>query len=146
MESESSAAFTLTGQGLDPDQVTVAAGIAPSVTWRTGDLVHPKATVRYQHNGWSVRSSLGPAADLEEHVTAVLDQLQAGWEALEELSGYQDAEVACTIYSYGGDRPAIHFTEDTIARIARLHAAVDVDLYVLPARTSTAKPRSETST
>lgn len=65
MESESSAAFTLTGQGLDPDQVTVAAGIAPSVTWRTGDLVHPKATARYQHNGWNVRSSLGPAADLE---------------------------------------------------------------------------------
>lgn len=130
MYTEVWAAFVLTGFDLDPDQVTALTGITPSKTWRLGEIINPRAIMRYQHYGWRVKSDLSLSADLEEHVRTVLEQLKPAWPVLVELGRRYDVEIACVVRSFGGDRPSMHFDKDSVKRIAELNAALDIDLYV----------------
>jgi Domain of unknown function (DUF4279) len=98
MESKISASFRLTGIDFDPEEITATVGIIPSKTWRVGDLINPKAAIRYQHNGWSLKSKLENSAELEDHIKSVLEQLQPGWVPLREICSRHYAEIACVIY------------------------------------------------
>lgn len=136
MQAKLSAAFTLTGSELDPDEVTMLVGVTPTKTWRVGDLIDGRATLRYKHNGWQLKANLGASlqqdTQLEEHVTSVLEHLRPGWLALTELGAKYDAEIACAVYMHpNGQVPAIHFAKDTISRAGELHAEIDIDLYVI---------------
>ena len=128
MESEISASFTLTGE-FDPEEITTKVGIIPSETWKIGELIHPKGTIRHNKNGWSLKSKL-ETAELEDHVRYVLEQLQPGWEPLAQLCTQHDAEIDCVIY-VNGQVPAIHFDKRIIDRVDKLNAEIDVDLYIL---------------
>jgi hypothetical protein len=130
MKSELSASFMLLGQEFDPAQVTAWVGLTPSRTWRIGDLVQPPAILRHKRNGWVLDSTLPASADLEEHVKSVLERLQPSWAVLVELALQYDTVISCVVYSYGGDRPAMHFDKDIVKRAAELNAAIDIDLYI----------------
>ncbi|MBC6481736.1 MAG: DUF4279 domain-containing protein [Hormoscilla sp. GM7CHS1pb] len=129
MESEILASFTLTGE-FDPEEITNKVGIIPSETWRMGELIHPKGTIRHQQNGWSLKSKLEKSAELEDHVKYVLEQLQPGWIPLAELCTQHDAEIDCVIY-VNGQVTAIHFDKRIIDLVNKLNAEIDVDLYVI---------------
>jgi len=131
MESEISAFFTLTGLDFEPSEITAKVGIMPSKTWKIGDSIDPRASIRRKHNGWSVKSQLEKSADLEDHIKSVLEQLQPGWLSLIELCKSYYAEIECVIYIVGDDRPAIHFDKHILQQIGELNAEIDVDLYVL---------------
>ena len=130
MVSEVYAAFILTGSDLDPDQITAQLGITPSRTWRTGDLVMERASIRHKNNGWSVKSDIPMSEDLEEHVEMVLQRLKPAWKSLRKLSTRYTALIDCVVYSHGGARPAIFFNKDVIKRISELNAEIDVDLLI----------------
>lgn len=130
MESVTRAAFTLCGRDLDPDRVTEITGIQPSKTWRTGELINSRATVRYEENGWTLSSSV--PGDLDQEITEVLDHLRPAWSEFVALGSRYYAEISCVVYSYGGDRPPIHFDRGVVGSAAELNAAIDVDLYILP--------------
>ncbi len=61
---EISASLTLTGLDLEPDKITTKLGIVPTKAWRKGDLIHPKAKIRFAENGWSLESQLDKSAEL----------------------------------------------------------------------------------
>jgi hypothetical protein len=130
MDSEVYAEFTLTGVDLNPDDVTSKVGIQPTKTWLKDDPISPKATIRYQQNGWTLRSHLEASDDLEEHFRVVLNQLNQGWQPLVELCSIYEAEFSGVIYT-SGDRPAIHFDKELLKAVLQLNAEIDVDLYVL---------------
>lgn len=134
METENSASLTLTGLDLDPEQITRRTSISPSKTWRLGEKVDDRSVLRYQHNGWRLTSGLPKQRDLEEHVESVLTQIRSSWSVLTQLGATYDAEMACVVYSYGGDRPPIHLSKGVLRRVSELNADIDIDLYVLPAR------------
>src|SRR5690348_9121705 len=93
MRSEVWAALTLTGRDLDPNQVTETTGMVPSRIWRRGDPI--RGTLRYEIGGWSVRSPLSVANNLEEHVRALLTAIGRSWPALVSLGRVYDAELEC---------------------------------------------------
>lgn len=134
MESDVYAALVLRGQALDPDKVSRLAGIAPSQSWRVGDLRVPQATIRHNDNGWFLKSEVPASASLEEHVRDVLRRIEPAWPVFVDLGARHTAVIECVVWSYGGDRPAITFTPDIVRQAAELHAAIDVDLYVLSRR------------
>jgi hypothetical protein len=127
MESEVYAYFLLIGVDFQPDEITAQVGITPTKTWTKGDLRLPGAVVRHQENGWMVLSKLDRSADLEEHIKSVLEQLQPSWDILQKLCLLHSAEFACVVYSYGGDRPAIHFDREVIKQVNELNSTIDVD-------------------
>jgi Domain of unknown function (DUF4279) len=136
MHSEISTYFRLTG-AFNPDEITAVVGIAPTKTHRAGDLISPRATMRYQNNVWRLDSSLDQSCDLEDHIKDVLERLQPGGAALINLCTQYAASIECVISSYGGDRPAIAFSRDLLKQVTALNAEIGVDLYVLPGKPNT---------
>lgn len=64
----------------------------------------------------------------------MLERLAPAWPTLENLSRVFLVELSCVVYIYGNDRPALGFDCHEVRQIASLHAAIDIDLYVLPRR------------
>ncbi|MGA9380240.1 MAG: DUF4279 domain-containing protein [Phormidium sp.] len=131
MESEIYAYFALTKFDFEPEEITAKLGIIPDETWRVGDLITPRGTIRKKHNGWRLNSKLEKSAELEDHVKSVLEQLQVGWLPLVELCSQYYAEIAGVIYYWSGSVPAIHFDKHIMQQVAELNAEIDVDLYLL---------------
>lgn len=131
MESEISVYFTLTGLDCEPEEITAKIGIKPTKTWKVGDLINSRGTIRRKHNGWKLESKLEKSAELEEQIKSVLEQLQPSWQPLREICTQYDAEINCVIYTIK-QIPAIHFDREIIEKVNQLNAAIDVDLYVLP--------------
>lgn len=127
MEFKISVSFVLAGLDLDPEEITVLVGIIPTTTWRIGDLIDPRASVRRKSNGWSLKSQLDKSAELDEHIKSVFEQLQPGWRSLVETCAQYDALIDCAIYVYE-QVPAVHFDKDIIQKSAELNAAIDVDI------------------
>ena len=136
MESEIYAYFALIGTDLSPEEVTEKVGIKPSKTWKIGDLIHSKATIRKKYNGWRVDSQLSKSDDLESHIKSVMEQLQPGWLSLVEVCKHCKVEISCVIYYRSGSIPAIHFDKYIVEKVHQLNAAIDVDFYVLPEETA----------
>jgi hypothetical protein len=113
-----------------PDEVTATLGLAPSRSWRTGDLINERMGRRRSTGEWCLSSGLGLDAPLEEHVDAVLRQLRPCWPRLVDLCTRYEAGLNCVVKSYGGDRPALPFDKEVVRRCAELGAWIDVDLYV----------------
>lgn len=131
MNSEVYAEFSLRGTDLNPEEVTSKLGIQPTKTWLKDELISPKARIRYQQNGWKLRSHLETSDDLGEHFHTVLEQFKQSWLPLVELCSIYEAEFCGVIYT-SGERPAIHFDKDILKAVLQLNAEIDVDLYVLP--------------
>lgn len=133
--NETSAAYTLTGLDFDPDEITESTGIAPTETWRTGDIIPGTVKAPYRHNGWEVNSSRDPASPrdvgLEDHIADVLGRLRPGWAALARLGTRFDAEISCVVYMREAQGPMAHLDPWLVRRIGELNAAIDLDLYCL---------------
>lgn len=56
MNSEVYAEFVLTGTDLNPKDVTSKVGIQPTKTWFKDDLISPRGQIRYEQNGWRLKS------------------------------------------------------------------------------------------
>jgi len=134
MESEIWAAFTLTGDDLDPDTVTAVTQLTPSDTWRKGDPFGRAGVMRHERSGWSMKSSLPLDRELEDHIRNVLDGLRPRWSSVVPLTEIYATEIECVVKSYGGDRPALHIDAEVLKSIADLNAALDIDLYVFGRR------------
>lgn len=131
MRSEASASFELTGDSLDPDDVTLQTGILPSRSRRAGDLVDSLIPLRSRVNRWSVKSRLPRSANLRDHVADVFAQLRPGWRIVLQLSSRYAAEISCEVWSYGGARPSVNFDQDMVRDSAALGADISIDLYVV---------------
>jgi hypothetical protein len=136
MHSEISTYFSLAGT-FNPDEITAAIGITPTRTHRAGELISPRAIMRYQNDIWQLDSGLDKSTDLEDQVKDVLERLKAGGTDLINLCTHYEATIECVVFSYGGDRPAIAFSRDILKQVTALNAEIGIDLYVLPAKPNT---------
>ncbi len=122
--------ITLTGEDLDPEQVTDALGITPTKTWRIGDPIQ-NTLLKRKHSGWSVATPRQVSLDLAKQVRDLLRELEPKFPAiaaLRERLGFA-VEVSCAIYIYG-DTPSMHLDREILSMVERLGAEIDFDLYV----------------
>lgn len=114
--------FCVLGFAGDPDEFSAMMGTAPDDTWRAGEGIGSARTPQPEA-GWRIRSRLPSDADVEAHARWLLDRLPAGLPA---NGPYLQLSFAIDVY---GEQPALSFSPETIARLAALGAAIDVDLY-----------------
>lgn len=131
MHSEIRTAFILSGPNVLADEITATLGTAPTKTWKIGDPFDPRASPLRADGGWQLDSGLPPSAELERQVRELRRLLEPAQTALAGLCARHDAMLSCAIYSYEGDRPAIHLDRDLVRFFAELNASIDIDLYVL---------------
>jgi hypothetical protein len=118
--------LVLTSAILSPQEISSRATITPSLTWKTGEPVHPRATNRHKENGCVVEvvdTALSAAAK------RLLAQLRGQSATLAGLTDIA-VELSC-IVNVRGAVPELHLEPDVVAFAASIKAALDVDVYVL---------------
>ncbi|WP_334840512.1 DUF4279 domain-containing protein [Nostoc sp.] len=130
MESEISAAFTLTGFDSDPEEITKILEILPTETCRVGDVIG-KSILRRKQNAWVLKSQLEKTANLENHIKDVLARLKPSWQKLVEICSKYDSEISCVIYSVEAQGEVISFDKEIIKSAFEFNAEIDVDYYCL---------------
>jgi hypothetical protein len=127
-ENECYAYFTVVGS-FDPEQVTRRVGLAPTTSWRKGDL-NPRTNLERTFSRWNLRSRLEDAVPLESHVKDVLDQLDTNPAAFREVSVELEGTMELVAYFYR-DYPGMSFEHDLIERMADYSLRMDCDFYYL---------------
>ena len=119
--------FMLTGKDFNPEAITDKLGIAPTKTFRAGELIQAKASPRWQQNGWLLESSLHKSAELEEHIKSICEKLQPGWNTLRELGQVCEAVFDCAVYVYEYV-PALCLEKNIVKKVAELNARIVLDV------------------
>lgn len=135
MPFEISASLTITGLDFDPQDITDQLEIIPTKTWKMGDLIHSKGTIKRKHNGWVIESNLSKDNELEDHIKVLFKQFHPVWKRVQEISHKYDIEISCVIYT-DGEVPSIHFDQEIINKSNQINAEIDIDLYILPDNTT----------
>jgi hypothetical protein len=118
--------LVLTSATLSPQEISSRAKVKPSMTWKTGEPVHPRATNRHKENGCVVEvvdTALSAAA---KRLMAQLSGQSATLANLADIA----VEVSCVV-NVRGAVPELHLEPDVVAFAASINAALDVDVYVL---------------
>ena len=118
--------LVLTSTALSPQEISARAKITPSKIWKSGDVVHPRATNRHKENGCVVEvedTALSAAAN------QLIDRLEGQAATLANLADI-DLELSC-IVNVRGSVPELHLDPAVVAFAASIKAALDFDVYVL---------------
>lgn len=133
MAAQISAAFTLTGIGFDPDEVSRILGLIPTKVWRYGNQIQ-NTLLKREHDGWSLSTELSERGDLSKQVNIILEILYEKSHDIKKICEdfNINGEISCVIYAKLEELPEIHFSHEIIRKASELNAEIDVDLYVLP--------------
>jgi len=128
----------------DPDQVSLLLGVDATETKRRGEVLSGGFTCRWSSWVWGTQMLLN--ADSEDLVRQVLDKMEA---ARGELAQAREpwrlgAQINLVVYIYGVieveddavpwadvSTPALHFTSETVRRLAAVGASIDIDSYII---------------
>lgn len=127
-ENEQYAYFTVTGE-FDPAELTHLVGVSPSDSWRKGEL-NPRNGLERKFSRWSLRSRLDKSADLEAHVTDVLEQLGANAPIFKVVSDEYGGVMQLVGY-FHSYFPGFNLEPTSIKRLAEFGLTVDCDFYWL---------------
>ena len=126
------ATFRVIGEVLEPDDVTRALGVQPSQALRRDQLVPTATQVRRQDTGvWLLKSEgMISSTSLERHLIFLLDQLEPGAAALNELRHSQGltTDFFCFWMSATGHGGPI-FSAEIMQRVAGVGAELGIDFY-----------------
>jgi hypothetical protein len=126
--SEQYAYFTIT-DSFDPKEITRRAGINPTESWEKGSL-HPSRRMERKFSRWSLRSRLGTACSLEEHIKDVLAQLEQNPSEFKKLSKEFFGCIQLVGY-FHEDYPGLHFDANLVEGLAKYSLSIDFDFYQL---------------
>lgn len=125
-DNEQYAYFAVEGS-FDPAEITARLGVAPTKSWRCGEIRPPWKAKRTQSR-WSLYSRLDRAQSLESHILDVLRQLDGNNEAFVAISREFGGWLQLVAYLEQG-YPGLHFERDVTERLGRYSLAVDFDFY-----------------
>ena len=127
--NEMYAYFTVSGDDLDPSEITKVLRIAPTYSWKKGDL-NPRNSRERKFGRWSLYSRLPHSEEFEAHMADVLAQLDQNPDVFLSIS---EAYGGCMqlvgyFHSY---YPGLYFTPETVQGLAKYKLGVDHDFYYL---------------
>ena len=120
--------FSVSGD-FDPAEITALLGMAPSDSWKKGD-VSPKTRLERKCGRWSLYSRLTGASSLEEQIADVIQRLEPHVEAISDL-GTKFETVMQLVGYFHSYYPGFALDQETIVKLARLRLGIDCDFYYL---------------
>lgn len=123
--------LTLTGQGFSPEDVTAMISLAPTKTWRAGDLIG-KSKLKRKQDGWAFGLPKREALEVDALLQELLDAVEPYKGGIAQvLSRFSlEIEVACVIY-IEEVAPVFTITADTMRRLVALGSDFDIDIILL---------------
>ena len=100
----------------------------PAKIWQAGDVRYERTQKVHLDSGWQVDSSNDIAPTLEAHVAALLSVLWNSLEYFRELRLHCNMQVTLMVHCKV-TVPEMHLSTDRRQRLAKIGAALDIDVY-----------------
>jgi hypothetical protein len=130
--------YHIRGFEFDPDRITELTGVKPSRVARAGTPVSWASKVKsgvvpkIKTNQWELKSNLDPLTDIDDHIRALIQNIQPGWTEFIKLGSLYSVMFCCVVWDYSNSRPAICFDKDITKVVAELNAGIQVSVYSIP--------------
>jgi hypothetical protein len=130
--SEVWVSLVISGQTLDPNEVSGTLGLSPSETWRRGERTHSGALITHQDNGWMLSSEphQGGPTVLGDLADALLARVLPFADRFRNLPAGTNVALQCAVYDRNRD-VVIWYAPSTIRGLALIGASLDLDYYDL---------------
>ena len=125
------AEFSICGDQFDLNEVTEKLGINPSETRVTGVIPEGKKRPSIE-TSWSISTDKEDSYDVDVQTKKVLLLITEKVEELCEIKEKMNVSfiLSLIVEVENGEKPALHFTSDTISFLGKIGAETDIDLYI----------------
>jgi len=125
------AEFSICGDQFDLNKVTEKLGINPSETRVTGVIPEGKKRPSIE-TSWSISTDKEDSYDVDVQTKKVLLLITEKVEELCEIKEKMNVSfiLSLIVEVENGEKPALHFTSDTISFLGKIGAETDIDLYI----------------
>jgi hypothetical protein len=125
--------FLLSGNDLQPEQITKALGISPSEAWMKGDKPRsdPSDTLRLvpkPFGRWSLIPACSIYDDFDTQIRKLLGILESLPPIISQLIEKYNGEISVG-YASGEENFGFHLSRDLLQRLSRLGVSLDFDIY-----------------
>jgi hypothetical protein len=130
VEPELKVRLLITSDSTNPSTVSAALGLEPTQKWLKGERVHPKATNKYDHNGWVlVEADYGEKASVEALVNKVFRAIDLNRvKQLTLRDPTVEVELSIIVY-LSGSAPSVFLSSHQVKCLAEIGAEIDIDIY-----------------
>jgi hypothetical protein len=131
--SKAKVTFRLTGDTLDPQRVTQRLEIAPSRAYARGERSGTRGGRDWYWRAglWALRSTMPEGSELEDHLQALLDQLEPRAQIIRDfLAEGCAADFFCGLF-LDHLNEGVELSPQILGRVAALGATLGLDIYGL---------------
>jgi len=135
MNHEIKVSLIISGFEESPDKITEIIGLTPTKKWLKGELIDPRATIRYKENGWKLSSGVSDKKAFKDHIKSLIGEINLRIEPFSSICQKYKGKLFCAIYlseKSGDSLPEIHFEKSDIIFFANIGIELDLDLYIIP--------------
>ncbi len=120
----------ITGQSLEPAELTRLLGCQPTRAAKTGDTIsHPNGRTRLIKTGfWHLRYDAIDAIELDRKIESLLAQLSHDLEVWDHIAGTCQIELFCGLFM-GAWNEGFSLSADLITQLGQRHIELGCDIY-----------------
>lgn len=113
---------------LDPRDVSQFLSLEPCKSWRRGDMKGSRSSVSYEEGCWKSKTRK-ERSSLEKHLRILVERFQPRIQQLIQLKEQGYSIEFAVVISDSDTRPNLSISNESIAWLAKVGAAIDIDLY-----------------
>jgi hypothetical protein len=111
--------FVACGTECNPDAISAATGVAPTKTWRIGDIRQERTGKTHLDCGWRLDADHTEAHDVETQITSLVAALWPAHDYPNALSAHCEGQFSIVVHC-GASAPSVCFSTGLMQRIAQL--------------------------
>jgi hypothetical protein len=125
----------LYGDEFPIDEVTEKLKVTPTETYKKGDLIPNRSTVRYRkETSWDLGTGYQDSLDVNDQLQQIVGKLQHKSSTINEIK--QAYSLECKFFIVikidKGNSPALYMDKEIIKFASSIEAEFEVDLYANP--------------
>ncbi|MDC9597251.1 DUF4279 domain-containing protein [Xenorhabdus anantnagensis] len=123
--------FAVSGEDINPTDITHELSLQPIQSWMKGDLI-PETNRRREYSFWSIGTGDEKSLDINEQFNKVFSYLQGKENTLIEMGCQYELEYQFNVVIKVKDEvtPAMHLDNVLLRKVNALNADISIDLYV----------------
>ena len=126
--------ISISGEGVDPDEVSETLGAEPDRSHRVGDVLSAESSARRRTGLWCITTQASAADEvlLADHVAALLGRVNMDTGIWRQLAGRHNTRVSIGWFMGDGNE-ALRVDAATLDELARRGLLLDIEVYAPPA-------------
>ena len=126
--------FSLFGDDFPIDDITEKLEVTPTETYKKGDLIPNRSTIRRNETSWDLGTGYQVSLDVNDQFQQIIGKLQNKASIINEIKEayFLECKFFIVIKIEQGNTPALYLDKDIIKFASSIEAEFDVDLFANP--------------